>query len=428
MQTIGLKPQATGSTASRIQVVHTASGISAWLVEDYTVPLVAVEAAFIGGSSQETDAESGGLSMLMDLLGEGAGTLDSRAFQEKLEDKAIEFSSSAGKDGLRLSMRTLSRNTADAFLLAALAINDARLDQDAIERVRAQTIAGFKRDEFDPDYIAGRRWFEIAFAGHPYAREDRGSLKSVQALTRDQLVGLRSRLMTRDTLRIGVVGAIDAKTLATELDRVFGALPKSGAVVAIPEATPLQLGSRHVIDLDVAQSTIRFGAIGPKRRDPDFMAQFVVNHILGGGVFQARLFKEVREKRGLAYSVSSSLYPLLRSSLIYGGTATKNERALESMTVIEDEIAKLADAGPDEAELMKAKSFITGSYALRFDTSGKIASQLVQIQLDELGIDYTDRRNAEVEAVGMPEAKAAARKLLGPGQLLVTVVGRPVGM
>jgi zinc protease len=423
------KPEAAaqGSTASRIRIVTSPKGVKAWLVEDYTVPLVAVEAAFADGTTLETDAEAGSLTMLAELLGEGAGPLDSMAFQEKLEEKAIEFSASARSDAFRLSMRTLSRHLDEAFDLAALAINAPRLDADAVERVRAQIVSGIRRDEFDPDSMASRNWFARAFPGHPYGREDRGTLSSVGGLTREAILGLKGRAFTRAGLRVAVVGAIGEAALAAALDRVFGDLPAGARAAKAAVLAPRGLGERHVIDLDVPQSTIRFGLNGPMRKDADFMPQFVINHILGGGVFQARLFKEVREKRGLAYSVSSSLYPMKQAGILFGGTATKNERAMESLQVIEEEIAKLAENGPEEAELAKAKSYLTGSYALRFDTSAKIAGQLVQLQLEDFEPDYPDRRNAEVEAVGLPEAKAAARALLGDGKMLVTIVGRPVG-
>ncbi len=220
------------------------------------------------------------------------------AFQSALEETAVEFSASVGRDGFRVSLRTLSRNLSRAFDLAALAVNEARLDADAVERVRAQTLSGIKRDEFDPDSMATRGWFERAFPGHPYRREDRGTAKSVAGLDRASIIALRDRIFARDELFIAVVGAIDERTLAAELDRTFGGLPTRGQRKPVAAVRPSGLGDRHVIDLDVPQSTIRFGAPGPLRKDADFMAQFVVNHILGGGVFQARLFKEVREKRG----------------------------------------------------------------------------------------------------------------------------------
>jgi zinc protease len=154
----------------------------------------------------------------------------------------------------------------------------------------------------------------------------------------------------------------------------------------------------------------------------------VMNHILGGGSFTSRIFQEVREKRGLAYSVSSSLYPFARAGLFFGGTATKNERAKEALDVIRDEIARMASDGPTEEELDKAKRYLIGSYALRFDTSTKIANHLTTMQVDELGIDYTDKRNSLFEAVTLDDAKRVARRLLAPGQMLVTVAGRPVGL
>jgi zinc protease len=154
------------------------------------------------------------------------------------------------------------------------------------------------------------------------------------------------------------------------------------------------------------------------------MAAFVVNHVLGGGSFSSRLYREVREVRGLAYSVFSTLIPLDHASLFMTGTATRGDRAVETLEVLESEIHRLAESGPTEDELTKAKSFLTGSFGLRFDTSGKIAEQLVQLQLDDLGIDYIDKRNSLVEAVTMADVKRVAKRLLDGG-MLITVVGRP---
>jgi zinc protease len=429
MSALSLKTEATGtSTSGRIRSVTSAKGITAWLVEDYTVPLVAIEVAIVGGTSQEAADKAGSLTMMTGLLDEGAGSMTSQQFQERLEETAIELSANAGKEAIRASLRTLTRNLDEAFTLLGLALNEPRFDADAIERVRSQLISGMKRDEFDPDSMASRRWFELAFPGHSYGREDRGTQKTVAALTRSDLVEAKNRLFTRDSLRIAVVGAINAEQLAVQLDKVFGGMPASGTRLPTAIMAPQMLGTLDVTTLDVPQSTIRFGMPGPRRKDPDFIAKFIINHILGGGVFQARLFKEVREKRGLAYSVSSGLHAMPLSGMVFGGTATKNERAKESLDVIREEIAKLAMHGPEADELSKAKSYLTGSYALRFDTSSKIANQLLQLQLDELGMDYPDRRNSEIEAVDLAVAKQAAHDLLSGGNMLVTVVGKPVGL
>jgi zinc protease len=179
-----------------------------------------------------------------------------------------------------------------------------------------------------------------------------------------------------------------------------------------------------MIDLDVPQSVVMIGGEGIPRRDPDFMAAYIVNEILGGGSFVSRLYREVREVRGLAYSVYSALLPLDHAALFVSGTATRSDRAGQSLDIVEHEIRRLAETGPTNEELTRAKSFLKGSYALRFDTSSKIASQLVQIQMDDLGIDYIQKRNSLVDAVTLADVKRVAKRLLGGG-LLVTVVGRP---
>ena len=356
------------SRADTVQKVTSPGGIEAWLVEDYAVPLVAFEFAFHGGTTQDTPAKAGAVSMLSALLDEGAGDMDADAFHRAMDDKAVEISFSADRDTFHGRMKTLVRHLDDAANLLRLATCEARVDDDAIERVRSQMIAGLKRESKDPDALAGKAWRETAFGVHPYGMASRGSLESVAAITRDDLLALRTRIMARSNLKIAVVGAISAATLAPLLDRVFGALPAHATLTPISDVEMGGLGTRKIIDLDVPQSTIRFGLPGLKRDDVDFWPAVVVNHILGGGVFSARLFREVREKRGLAYSVHSQLITFDHSALFSGGTSTKNERAAESLSVIEEEIEKLAAEGPTAEELDKAQKYLIGSYALRFDT------------------------------------------------------------
>jgi zinc protease len=211
------------------------------------------------------------------------------------------------------------------------------------------------------------------------------------------------------------------------LDRVFGALPEQPDLTAVENVTPHGLGRRIDISLDVPQSVVDFGGPGISRQDPDFMAAYVVNHILGGGTFSSRLYQEVREKRGLAYGVSDSLLWLDHAALFIGGTATRSDRTDETVNLVEKEIHRLAEDGPTEAELDEAKSYLNSSFALNLDTSTKIASFLVQLQLDHLGADYIERRPAIIAAVTLDDARRMAKRLLDNG-LLVTVVGKPEGV
>jgi len=424
-------PQISGVTASRaarVQHVVSKAGLEAWLVEDYAVPLVAMEFALEGGSTQDPDGRMGAASMMSGLMDEGAGDLDAQAFHNALDDKAIEISFSSDSDSFHGRLKTMSRNIDAAFALLKLAVNQPRFDTDAIERVRAQMLAGLRHEANDPDALAGKAWREMAFPGHAYGRPARGTQDSVAAITRDDLVSLHQRFMQRSGLKLAVVGAIDATKLAALLDDVFGGLPERTSLTKIEAVTMQGLGTRKVIDVDVPQSTIRFGLPGIGLHDPDHIPAMVLNHILGGGVFSARLFKEVREKRGLAYSVHSQLASFRHTASFIGGTSTKNERAAESLSVIEEEIRKLAADGPSAEELEKAQKYLIGSYDLRFDTSTKIAGQLAHLQAEGLPVTWLDERNQLVANVTLGDMARVGERLFKGKELVVAVAGRPIGM
>jgi zinc protease len=406
-----------------IERVVSPGGIEAWLVRERSTPLVALEFAFRGGSSQDPAEKIGTANMAARLLDEGAGDLDAKTFAEELEKRAIEINFSAGRDYVRGSLRTLNENRDQAFDFLRLALTAPRFDAEPIERVRSQVLSGLQRDTTSPSDIASRRWWEAAFPGHPYGRNGSGTLESLPLISADDLKTYARRILARDGLKIAVVGDIDAAAVGAMVDRVFGALPAKGQLQPVPAATPQGLGQRIVVDLDVPQAVVNFGGPGIARSDPDFMAAFIVNHILGGGSFSSRLYREVREKRGLAYSVYDSLVWLKHTALMVGGTATRSDRAGETVQIIEQEIQKLAQEGPTAEELAKSKSYLKGSYALNLDTSPKIAGQLVQIQMDELGLDYMSRRDSLIDAVTLDDTRRVAKRLLDGG-LLFTVVGR----
>jgi zinc protease len=420
------KPAAP-SRASKVQQIVTPRGISAWLVEDYAVPLVAFDFAFKAGAANDPAGKSGATNMLAALLDEGAGDMDSDTFHRALDDKAVELAFHAGHDTLSGDLKTLSRHVDAAFDLLQVAVNKPRFDADAIERVRAQTIAGLKHEANDPDALASRAWRRAAFPGHPYASQVSGDLETVPAITREDILSLHGKIMARSNLRIAAVGAIDAARLSAYVDKVFGDLPAEPGVGDIAEIEPAA-GTRTVVDVDVPQTTIRFSLPGISRKDPDYMTAIVVNHILGGGTFSSWLFQEVREVRGLAYSVWSHLQNYNKAALFSGGTSTKNERAAESLSVIEEQIARLVNEGPTEDELEKGKKYLIGSYALRFDTSTKIAGNLVSLQVEGYPVEFLDRRNEMIAAVTLADVNRVAKRMFEGKKLLVAAAGRPVGM
>jgi zinc protease len=293
--------------------------------------------------------------------------------------------------------------------------------------VREQILSSLRRETTEPGSIANRTWWRTAFPNHPYGRPSNGTQNSIPTVSADDLRSYTGRVLTRDTLKVTAVGDIDAETLGKTLDRVFGSLPATGARSPVPDASMIEGGRRIVVQLNVPQSVVRMGSVGIMRKDPDFIPAYVVNHILGGGSFSSRLYDEVREKRGLAYGVSSYLMPMRRSAMFMASTQTQAESTREALELIEAQITRMANEGPTEAELAKAKSYLKGSYALNFDTSTKIANVLLQNQLDELGIDYIEKRNAMIDAVTIDDARRVAKRL-AQGGMLVTVVGQPKGL
>lgn len=417
---------APSAGAVPVERIVSPGGIEAWLVREPSVPLVTMEFAFLGGTSQDPAAKPGIANMVSQLLDEGAGELDAKAFQTRMEERAIEMSFSATRDYFRGTLRTLRENRADAVELLKLALSSPRFDADAVERIRAQVISGLRRETTSPNSIASKGWWSAAYPDHPYGRPTSGTLETVPQITADDLRSYTQRVFARDRLKIAIVGDIEAAAAGQLVDQVFGSLPAKGQLTPVPDVSPSGLGKRTSIPLDVPQTVLMFGGAGIKRSDSDFIAAYVVNHILGGGSFSSRLYYEVREKRGLAYSVYNSLVWLRHTATHMGGTQTRADRSTETLNIIEQEIKRLAETGPTKDELDKAKDYLKGSFMLNLDTSSKIASQLVQIQIDELGIDYITRRNDLIDAVTLDDAKRVAKRLLGGG-LLVTVVGRPQG-
>jgi len=415
------------ASAMTIEKIVSPGGSEAWLVREKSLPLVTLNYAFHGGASQDDADKAGTANLTADLLDEGAGELDGKTFHERLENRAIEMSFQVGRDYIYGSLRTLNDNRDEAFDLLRLALTNPRFDADAIDRIRGQTMATLQRDTTNPNDLASRRWWQTAFPDHPYGRESKGTLESVPRITAADLREYVRRVFARNELKVSIVGDVDAKTAGMLIDRAFGALPAKNDLKPIANATPTGLGKRIVINVDVPQAVVTFGGQGIARQDPEFMAAYIVNHILGGGSFSSRLYREVREKRGLAYGVSDSLVWFRRAAVMLGGTATRADRTADALAVIEQEVKRMAEEGPTPEELAAAKSFLKGSYALSLDTSGKIAAQLTQIQIDDLGIDYVHRRSALIDAVTIEDAKRVAKRLYGGG-LLVTVAGKPKGL
>ena len=411
------------NAAAKIQHLVSPGGIEAWFVQDSTVPLIAMEYAFAGGATQDPANKPGVGNLVADLLDEGSGDLDSKTFHERLDRRAIELSFQIARDQFRGSLRMLRDNKDEAFDLLHSSLTSPHFDSVDVERIRSQVISGLRRDTTNPNALAGRKFLELAYPDHPYGRPSGGTLESVPTITVDDLKDYVHHVLARDTLKVAVVGDVDPATLGQLLDKTFGDLPAKASLTPVPDVVAAKPPQQVLVNLDVPQTVITFGGPGIMRHDPNFMAAYVVNHILGGGSLSSRLYKEVREKRGLAYSVYDALLWMDHSALFIGNTGTRADRAGETIAAVEKEIKRMAEDGPTQQELDEAKSYINGSQMLALDTSSKLAQALLQYQLDKMPIDYIEKRSEIVNAVTLDQAKQAAKQLWSQG-LLTVVVGR----
>jgi zinc protease len=404
-----------------IQDVTSPKGIHAWLVEDYSVPIVTIRFAFGGGSSQDPAGKEGIANLMTGLFDEGAGDLDSETFQEKLDDAGAEMRFEAGRDRVYGSMRILASEKDAAFGLLKLAVESPRFDQKPIDRIRAQVVSGIRGSENDPNTQAGIAMAKALYGDHPYSRRTEGTPETLATITSQDLKAFHHRLFARDDLTVAVVGAIDADALKKVLDEVFGGLPAKADLTPVPDIKP-NLGQRIQIAYDLPQTSLHLIYPGVRRNAPDFFAAYLMNQILGGGTFSSRLFEEVREKRGLAYGAGSNLTNREHSDGLVIQTATRSDKAEETLKLVRDVVKGMAENGPTADELAEAKKYVVGAFAIaNLDSSAAIARTLVDLQIDHLGIDYIQTREAKINAVTLDEVKAEAKKLLSadPAVLIV---------
>lgn len=413
--------------AFAIQEVTSPGGLKAWLVEDKSVPLIAMSFSFGTGSAADPDGKSGVANFITGMMDEGAADLDSKSFQKRRDELGFRLSFDAGTDNFEGSVQTLVANRDASFDMLRKAVTAPQFANEPLERMRQGFLLDIAGKNDDPQSIAYNQWLQQVMPGDPYARRSSGTAETVASITAQDLKDAHRRIFTRSTLRIAVVGDIDAVTLGPLLDTVFGALPE-GVAVALPPVKVSSTAEVKVISRNIPQSIIVFGHDSIRRDDPDFIPAFVMSEILGGDGFGSRLTTEIREKRGLTYGVGAGLSPLRRVGLYAGSLSTRNEKAGEALAVVRQELRRMAEDGPTQQELDEAKTYLTGSYALRFTSNSAIANQLLGLQQQGMGIDYIDKRNSLITAVTLDQVKAAARRLLHPDRLSVTIVGKPEGL
>ena len=407
-----------------IKEVTSPGGITAWLVEDHNIPFTALEIQFRGGTSLEAPDKRGVINLMTATLEEGAGELDSRGFAEARDALAASFSFDAGTDSVGVSAQFLTENRDQAIDLLRKALIEPRFDQAAVDRVREQVLSNLRSNEKDPGTIASERFDLLAFGDHPYASSGDGTVDTVTALTRDDVVAAHKSALARDRVFVAAAGDITAEELGLLLDKLLGDLPATGS--PLPGAAPWLLAPGVTVqDFPSPQSTVFFGQKGIPRDDPDFFPAFILNEMLGGGRFTARLMTEVREKRGLTYGIGTYIVNRDHADMLLGQFSASNDKVAEAIKVVKAEWDRIVSEGVTPEELEATKTYLTGSYPLRFDGNGPIASILVGMQMDGMPMDYVTTRNSKVEAVTMDDIKRVAARLFKAADLHFVVVGQP---
>lgn len=412
---------------ARIEQFVTPGGISVWLVNEPAIPIVSVNAAWEGGDASDPDGMEGLANAVTYQMNEGAGELDSLAFQTRMEELNMSFGCSAGRDWTSCSVSMLRENAGEAMDLVALAFAEPRFDEGPFERAKRETLVGIKQRETNPNFLAGEAIEDALYPGHPYAAEV--SEESLAAITREAALAHKDRLMVRDRLLVTAVGAITPEALAPLVDKAFAGLPETSDLDLPPPAglNP-PVAEPIVVDLPQPQSLVRFIGPGLQRDHPDFFTAYVLNYTLGGGGFESRLMKELRVERGLTYGIYTGLDFGGELATWSGGGQTKNETAGEFVRLIRAELEGLAETGITETELADAKAYLTGSYPLGFDSNAKIAGNMMGVRQQGLGVDYFDRRNAAIEAVTLEDVNRVAAEWLKPERFTFVLVGEPDGL
>ncbi|MGQ0526518.1 MAG: M16 family metallopeptidase [Alphaproteobacteria bacterium] len=412
-----------------IQEVKSPGGITAWLVEDHSVPVIALQFAFRGaGAINDPDDKQGLAQILSNTMDEGAGDLTSEVFQKELRDLSIDLSFNSTRDDFSGSVKTLTVNKTRAFELIKLALNAPRFDADPVARMIASNRSRILESLNDPDWIAARLMNDVAFEGHPYARNSGGTLSSLEKITPYDLREFHKTWLAKSNLVVAVAGDIKKEELASVLDKIFSALPADAPAVKRPLFTLKNEGQTAIFKKDVPQSVIEIMQPGIDRADPDYHTAQVMNFILGSSGFGSRLTEIIREKRGLTYGIYSSLLDMNYFDGLSVSTSTDNKNVPEMLSLIKTEWDIMKTTKISDKELQDAKSYLIGALPLSLTSTDDIAGLLLALQTDNLPLNYLDLREQAIRKTTADDVQKLAQTLLNTNKMTAVIVGAPPGI
>ncbi len=410
-----------------IQQFTTPGGVSVWLVEEPSIPILSLRMAWTAGETNDPVGMEGLTNAMVYHMNEGAGELDAQAFFKGMEELNMSFACGASNESTYCNASMLTDNAADSFDMITLALSEPRFDDGPFERFLREQEVSLQTRETNAQYLASRARAAALYPDHAYARDV--SAESLAAITQDAMRSQKDLLMVKDGMLVTAVGAMSPEELAPLIDAAVAELPEKSStsetdsvVLAAPQPDPI------TVELPQPQSLVTFAAPAMRRDDPDFYTAVVLNYTFGGGGFQSRLMQDLRVDKGLTYGVYTQVSSDDKIQLWSGGGQTKNESAGEFISGVKENMVAMVETGMTEQELSDAKAYLTGSYPLGFDSNAKIAARMMGVRLDELPVDFFDKRNAMVEAVTLDDVNRVAAEYLNPENFTFVVVGQPEGL
>lgn len=402
---------------------QTSGGARVMYVHAPDLPIIDVRVVFDAGSARDGD-KPGVATLTNALLAEGAGPWSADELAERIEDMGVKLSNDSLRDMAFVQIRSLTESDAMSVALETLqkVITEPRFESADLERQRQLMLVALSRQEEDPGDVASLRFYRALYRDHPYAHDPLGDPAAVQALTREDVVAFHKRFYVERNAVIAIVGAVDRDAARRIAEDLMGELPAGEHAAPLPEVSAHE-GGRLRLEFDATQTHVRIGVPGMSRLDPDYFPLYVGNHVLGGNGLVSTLSQEVREKRGLSYSVYSYFLPMRAPGPFLMGAQTRNDRANETLEVMRDTLRRFIQQGPSAEDLEAAKRNLTGGFPLRVASNRKIVEYIAMMGFYDYPLDYLDTFVDKVNAVSVDDILGAFRRRIDPDQLVVVTVG-----
>ena len=414
--------------ALTIQHWQTTQGARVYFVESRDLPMLDLAVDFPAGSGRDPAAKPGVAHLAHGLLDQGAGGLSDTEIAHRLADSGAILGGRFDRDRAGVTLRTLSSLPEREIALDVLTrvLHRPAFDADVLNREKRRLLAALKEDEADPGEVASKAFYRAVYGEHSYGHDEKGDAASIALVERVDLEAFHQRHYSAPNAVIALMGDIDRATAEAIAERIAGGLPEGDCLPPLAAPSAAKPQEQRIVHPST-QSHVLVGAIGMARDDPEFFPLFVGNYVLGGGGFDSRLMREVRDKRGYAYSTYSYFSPMTHAGPFVVGLQTKVEQTDDALKVARDTLRQFIAEGPSEAELKQARDNLTGGFPLRIDSNKKILDYLATIGFYRLPLDYLDTWIARVEAVDVAAVKRAFGARIDPDRLVTIVVGAGSG-